>query len=339
MDLEHNVAYQTIVARTTPLFKTADGRPIVGGRPMNKPPLIDQVTLGKYGPQVQAEYKARWQRYHDAEAQTDKALQQAIDGQRRDIGLDVSSQRTAATAERETAAANARTQAQINAAALLEQNREKSASQLQVDKAALDEHNARYADTIKRAEPRSDKDLAEMNADVGGSSYVPLARAMIPEAAARTDLKDDNAQAMLSSAGYDPGMQRTIGQAFQSALKLSSLSSRDEVAAGIGQLATGRGGEKNSNQYDKRTDTYHITVALDGGGVANITLPATTAIAISQMGQKFAMSRPGVEQAIRMGKPVEERPSGARGAAPAIPTMQDWQTQATPSQQTQQPPF
>lgn len=105
VDLEHNVAYQNIVANTRPKYKTADGDPIVGGRAMVKPPVLNAVTAKAYAPQVIAAINERWRQYNETQAQTDKLMQADIDGQRRDMALDVQGRRTAQTQEHSDVAA------------------------------------------------------------------------------------------------------------------------------------------------------------------------------------------------------------------------------------------
>jgi hypothetical protein len=105
-DLMHNAAYQNIVAQTAPKYFTADGRPLVGGRAMVRPPTIDQVTLKTYAPQVKAAYDERWTQYRQAVQENQAAMRQDIDGQRRDIGADIISRRQAdVTAHSDAAAA------------------------------------------------------------------------------------------------------------------------------------------------------------------------------------------------------------------------------------------
>ena len=202
---------------------------------------------------------------------------------------------------------------------------------LNTQKAQLDEHNATYADQMKRETPRNDTDARELLADVGGSSFVPLARALLPD---QSEVADDKAaRTALAAAGYDAGTQRTIKQAFDNGLRYSSLSSRDEVAAGIAQLAQGKDGK---GQYDKRTDTYHISVANDDGSISRVTLPAADALNLQKTGYKIATA-----QAIKGAKdrPVEARPSGPGTALPMIPSVGDWYGGRSPAEQTSQPPM
>ena len=95
VSLEQDKGYQAIVANTTPKYFTSDGRPLVGGRPMNRPPTIDAVTLKSYAPQVQAAYNERWKEYTQAVQENQAAMRSDIDGQRRDYAANLTSQRSA----------------------------------------------------------------------------------------------------------------------------------------------------------------------------------------------------------------------------------------------------
>jgi hypothetical protein len=133
VDLEHNVAYQNIVANTTPKYFTADMRPIVGGHVLRPPPPVDQVTFKSYAPQVQAAYREREQQYQAAVQQNRQMMQADIDGQRRDQMADVTSRRDLTKQDRADVAAGKRTQAQIDAAATLETNRQKDTAKKEAD--------------------------------------------------------------------------------------------------------------------------------------------------------------------------------------------------------------
>ena len=93
VDLEHSVAYQSIPSQVKPTFFAPDGRPIVGGQVMNRPPVMDAVTLKSYAPQVQAAYNERWKEYNEAVQQNTAQMNSEIDGRRRDVAADIASGR------------------------------------------------------------------------------------------------------------------------------------------------------------------------------------------------------------------------------------------------------
>jgi hypothetical protein len=210
----------------------------------------------------------------------------------------INERRQALAASQASSREDRRTAAQITAA-----------RQLQVDKAALDEHNADYADQIKRAEPRNAKDVSEELA--AEDPRMTLARAYLPDQQGVAD--GNSAGTALAKAGFDAGAQAAITQAYHSGFQRSPLTSKEEVAAGVMQMA---GGKQGKATIDKRTGDYNVSVAGDNGAIYAFTLPANAFNNLVGIGNKMGYAAE-TRKAIASAPPPEARPSTvAPGAIP-----------------------
>jgi hypothetical protein len=188
-----------------------------------------------------------------------------------------------------------------------------AARQLQIDKAALDEHNAGYADQIKRAEPRNATDVREELA--AEDPRMTLAKAYLPD---QQNVADGNtAGTALAKAGFDAGAQATITQAFKSGFQRSPLTSKEEVASGIMQVA---GGKQGKATVDRRTGDYNVSVAGDNGAIYAFTVPPNVLNNLMAIGNKMGYASEQ-KAAIANAPPSEARPSTVRASGPAIPSQ------------------
>jgi hypothetical protein len=222
VDLEHNVAYQQAPIQAnmnpdgSPKYFTADMHPIVGGRPMRPPPPIDQVTFKSYAPQVQAAYREREQQYQQAVQQNQKLMQADIDGRRRDIAADITSRRDLTKQTRADVAAGKRTQAQIDAAAKLEANRQADTAKKEAD---AHKYNAvRALNPTELAEKlglgKGGDDAAIRSDYLGRGLLAPNDYAATSKAASAANADPNTMNARLSQ-DYSPAELNNVWQAIQ----------------------------------------------------------------------------------------------------------------------------
>jgi hypothetical protein len=314
MDLEHNVAYQSVPAQIRPIFFTQDGRPIEGGRPLHRPDVIDQVTLKSYAPQVQAAYNERWKRYTDAETRNTQAMNERITGMQKDIAADLLSKRAAATTAHSDAS-RLEVQTHADTAAATRQQKEveehkRQEAQGVTDKETLDD----YTDKIKRAEPRNPNEAREELGATDGR--VSLARAFLPDAAkvAEADLTGDAAGTALVAAGFDPGTQQVLTQAWHSGFMNSPLTTKEEVARGVMLFASGKPG---IGALDRRTGVRNVVVSDDNGYSSTFSVPENVYQNLKALNIKGAYAAE-TKAAIANAPPPEARPSTVRGSS--VPT-------------------
>jgi hypothetical protein len=317
VDLEHNVAYQSVPAQVRPLFFTSDGRPIEGGRPLHKPEVIDQVTLKSYAPQVQAAYNERWKRYTDAETRNTQAMTTMISGMQKDIATDIASRRAAQVQTHSDTAAGTRSQNEIAAAALRQRNEveehKRQEQQGVTDKETLDD----YTDKLKRAETRNPKEALDELGTV--DPRVALAQSFLRDAAKQPDLTGDQAGTALVAAGFDPGTQQMLQEAWHAGFMNSPLTRKEDVARGVMLFASGKPG---AGVLDRRTGVRNVTVRDDNGYASTFSVPEPMYQNLKALNTKNAYAAE-TKAAIANAPTPEMRPSTVRASSVPTTTPQD----------------
>ncbi len=115
-------AYNKIVTQTMPKYFTPDGLPIVNGRPMLRPPVMDRVTLKSYAPKVEAAYQERWNQFNEAMRHNQTMMSEDVGSQRRDL----TTLYTTEQAARSQAASDARQQRTIEQQNSMQAERERN---------------------------------------------------------------------------------------------------------------------------------------------------------------------------------------------------------------------
>ena len=294
------------------------GGVVLDGQLYQMPTPITQTTYAKMAPEVKTAWDQRMKIYREASAEANRRASSEIDAQRRDYGVSLASQRSGAQMRQQGAMEDRREQARIDAAALLERNKQADAIKLAEKQQQLKAFGDEYNYAMTNSKPLS-PDETEKRVATAGGIFAPLAQASLPGFKLDPNSKtpEDDARAALGNAKIDEGTQRDLGNAYKSGLQYSTHSSEMEVAQGI--MALANGAHTKQAKYEPRDDSFHIVVPLDNGSVARLTLPSDVAENLRTIGLRAAQAKGS--SASSRGYPVgrvpvvADTPNACRGRA------------------------
>ena len=214
---------------------------VLDGQLYQPPPSMDQATYAKMEKTVKDAWNERWKTFQWASGEAGRRASSEIDAQRRDYGVSLNTQRQGAQMIQQQTLENQREKSRQDAAALVEQNREKNEITLKQLDAQLHQVNTDYTANSAGAAPRNDTEMNSLAGD--GKTFDPviqLATAFNRDIGDPSKVTREAAMGSLAKQGFDANTILGMTDAWKAAVQHSRNTSPEEIAPAIQAFVTGQ---------------------------------------------------------------------------------------------------